>query len=283
MATFTNQATLTFNGGSVNSNIVTGELVQVLTGAKTAVGSVYRPGEPVTYVVTLVNTGATVLTGLTVTDDLGAYTFDSSTVYPLSYVGGSILYYQNGVLQPAPTVTAGPPLAVTGITVPAGGDTTIVYQALANQYASPAQGGTIVNTATVTGGGLTEPLVLTETVTAEEGYDLSITKSLTPAVVSDNGTLTYTFRIENTGNTPATATDNVILTDTFDPILNPITVSYEGAVWTEGVNYTYNAATGAFATLPGQITVPAATYTQNPDGSYTLTPGTAVIAVTGTV
>lgn len=27
MATFTNQATLTYNGGTVNSNIVTGELV----------------------------------------------------------------------------------------------------------------------------------------------------------------------------------------------------------------------------------------------------------------
>ncbi len=31
MASFTNQATLTYNGGTVNSNIVTGELVQVLT------------------------------------------------------------------------------------------------------------------------------------------------------------------------------------------------------------------------------------------------------------
>ena len=30
MASFTNQATLTYNGGTVNSNIVTGELVQVL-------------------------------------------------------------------------------------------------------------------------------------------------------------------------------------------------------------------------------------------------------------
>ena len=75
----------------------------------------------------------------------------------------------------------------------------------------------------------------------------------------------------------------MVLTDTFDPVLNPITVTYEGAAWTEGVNYTYNTATGAFATLPGQITVPAATYTQNPDGSYTVTPGSAVLTVTGTV
>ena len=37
MATFTNQATLSYNGGSTNSNIITGEIVDVLTASKTAV------------------------------------------------------------------------------------------------------------------------------------------------------------------------------------------------------------------------------------------------------
>ena len=45
MATFTNQATLTYNGGTVNSNIVTGELVQVLTASKTAAAESYRTGD----------------------------------------------------------------------------------------------------------------------------------------------------------------------------------------------------------------------------------------------
>ena len=37
-------------------------------------------------------------------------------------------------------------------------------------------------------------------------------------------------------------------------------------------------------TLPGQITVPAATYAQDPDtGVYTIQPGVSVITVTGTV
>ena len=53
MATFTNQATLTYNGGTVNSNIVTGELVQVLTASKTAAAESYRTGDLVTYVVQL--------------------------------------------------------------------------------------------------------------------------------------------------------------------------------------------------------------------------------------
>ena len=76
----------------------------------------------------------------------------------------------------------------------------------------------------------------------------------------------------------------MIVTDTFNPILNPISVTYNGATWTEGVNYTYSETTGEFATLPGQITVPAATYTQDPEsGIITETPGFAIITVTGTV
>lgn len=51
----------------------------------------------------------------------------------------------------------------------------------------------------------------------------------------------------------------------------------------EGTNYTYNAATGVFTTLAGQITVPAATFTQNTDGTFTVTPGTATLVITGTV
>ncbi len=282
MATFTNRATLTFNGGSTNSNTVTGELVEVLTATKTAIPQTYRPGDRVTYVVTLVNTGTAPLTGLTVTDNLGAYSPDGvTTLYPLTYE--SALFYQNGVLQPTPAVTPGPPLSFGNVTVPAGGNATLVYDVVVNEYASPVSGGTIENTVTVTGDGLASPVTATEVITALDATDLTITKSISPAVVTDNGQLTYTFVIQNSGNVEAVATDDLVLTDTFNPILNPIAVSYNGATWAEGVNYTYDPATGAFATLPGQITVPAAIYTANPDGTWTVTPGTAVITVVGTV
>lgn len=62
---FQNMATLTYTGGTVNSNIVTGELREVLTAAKTAVRENYEPGGTVTYVVSLTNSGVTPLTGLT--------------------------------------------------------------------------------------------------------------------------------------------------------------------------------------------------------------------------
>lgn len=86
MASFTNMATLSYNGSQINSNVVTGELRDALTITKTAVSGGYRPGDTVTYVVTLSNTGTAALTGLTLTDDLGGSTVAAGTVYPLAYV-----------------------------------------------------------------------------------------------------------------------------------------------------------------------------------------------------
>ena len=53
---------------------------------------------------------------------------------------------------------------------------------------------------------------------------------------------------------------------------------------TEGVDYTYDEATGAFATLPGVITVPAASYVQDPTtGEWTVTPGVSTLTIVGTI
>ena len=284
MAIFSNQATLTYNGSSTNSNIAYGEILDVLVATKTAVEGSYVPGQLVTYVVTLRTTGNAALTGLTVTDDLGGYVFNGTTVYPLTYEEGSVALFANGVPQAAPTVVAGPPLVLSNITVPAGGDVVIVYQARANAYADPAAGGTINNTVTVTGDGLSAPITATETVSAEAEPILTISKSITPAQVVDNDRVTYTFVIQNSGNQAVVATDNAAITDTFDPILTALTVTFDGVAWTQGVQYNYDETTGLFATVPGQILVPAATYTQDPvTGIYTATPGIATLVVTGTI
>lgn len=283
MAIFTNQATLSYSGGVVNSNITTGEILEVLSATKTAVTEEYSQGCDATYAINIVNTGNIAFTGLSITDDLGAYTSGAATVVPLDYVEDSVKYFVNGVLQPAPTVTAGPPLVFSGISVPANGVVTILYAAKANNFASPSADGTITNTAVINGGGITE-LTVTETVTAEIEPRLNITKSLSPTTVTENGQLTYTFVIQNTGNTEAVATDDIIVTDTFDPILSDITVTYNGTVLTSPAQYTYDETTGVFSTVAGVITVPAATYTQDPTtGVWTTEPGVATLTVTGTV
>ena len=284
MAIFTNQATLRYNGNTTNSNIAYGELLDVLVATKTAVEGSYTTGQLVTYVVTLRNTGNAPLIGLAVTDDLGGYAFNSATVYPLTYEDGSAALFTNGVPQAAPTVAAGPPLVFSDITVPAGGDVVLVYQARANAFADPAAGGRIDNTVTVTGDGLSAPITATETVAATAEPVLSVSKSITPAQVVDNDRVTYTFVIQNSGNQAVVATDDATITDTFDPILTALTVTFNGVTWTQGVQYTYDEATGLFTTVPGQILVSAATYAQDPvTGAYTANPGIATLIVTGTI
>lgn len=284
MASFTNYATLSYNGGITNSNTVTGELVEVLSATKTAVSDQYGANDEITYVISIVNSGTVAVDGLTVTDDLGGYLFNEETVYPLAYQTDSLRYYVNGALQTQAAVTAGPPLSIRGIQVPAGGNTLLIYKAAVTAYAPPGQGKSITNTAVIAGANIDTPLEVTETVQAEERARLSISKAVCPASVAENGQLTYTFTIENTGNTEAGTADHVILSDVFNPILKLVSVTYNGTAWTEDAeNYTYDETTGLFQTVDGQITVPAASYTQNADGTWSVTPGSAVIVITGTV
>ena len=223
MATITNQAALSYNGITTLSNIAVGELVEVLTVTKTAADETYTAGGVKTFAISLVNASAAALTGLTVTDTLGSYTFGANTLYPLTYSAGSLLYYVNGVLQATPTNAA------------------------------------------------TEP-------------QLAISKSICPSSVAENGTLTYTLTLLNRGNTAADAGDELVITDTFDPILKNLAVRFNGAAWTEGVHYTYDAVTGAFATVVGALTVPAATFTQDAaTGVFTVDPGTSELVITGTL
>ena len=283
MATFYNQATLRYNNTVTTSNVASGELVEVLAVTKTAVRDTYQVGEDVTYVVSILNSGTAPFNGLTVTDDLGAYTVGTATVTPLTYAEGSVQYFVDGVLQPAPAVVAGPPLQISGISVPAGGNVILLYEAQVNAFASPVVGGTVDNTVTVSGLGVT-PVTATETVTARQEAQLTVNKAITPAVVTDNSRVTYVLTLQNTGNTAVIATDDAVITDTFDPILTDLVVTFNGTALTAGTDYTYDETTGAFATLPGVITVPAAAYVQDPvTGEWTVTPGSSTLTIVGTI
>jgi len=257
--------------------------METVSVQKTAVSTGYGAGDTLSYAVSLVNAGPADVSGLTVTDDLGAYEHDGTTLYPLSYVDGTARLIVNGALQPAPTVTAGPPLVFSGINIPAGGSAVLVYEADVTGCAPLAPDSEITNTVTVTGGGVSVPLTASATVESLDSAELFISKALSPCVVPANGEITYSFELTNTGNTEAGAADEAVVSDDFDPILSDIAVSFNGTAWTRAVQYSYDEATGAFATLPGQITVPAASYTQNADGTWTVEPGTATLTVSGTI
>lgn len=284
MATFYNKATLSYNNISTDSNIVTGELVEVLSVTKTALENSYRSDGTVTYLVNIVNSGAVPYTGLTVSDDLGAYAFNTATLVPLNYVDGSLRYYSNGVLQPTPAVTADPRLEISGVTVPANGNVLLIYKTNVNRFAPLGTADGITNTAAVSGAALPNDIEASETVNQENAADLSISKTVSPETVAANGEITYTFVIQNRGSLAAAASDNVTVTDTFDPALKNISVTLDSAALAQPADYTYDETTGLFRTTAGRITVPAATYTVDPTtGERSVVPGVTVLKVTGTL
>lgn len=283
MALFSNQATLSYNGTTINSNTVTGNIVEVISATKTALSAQYSEGEKITYIISITNSGSIPFTGLTLSDNLGEYNFSTDTLVPLDYVDGSVAYYQNGIQQPSPTPVSTTPFVISGITVPAGGNSMIIYETEANEYAPLSSLSTITNEATISGSGLTTPVNATETITVIEAPDLSITKSLSPTTVSENGIITYTFTVQNSGNAPTEASGGLVIEDTFTPILSNITVTVDG-VTIPASSYTYNEATGEFATLPGVLSVSEATFTQDPvSGEITVVPASSIVTVTGTI
>lgn len=278
MAQFTNQAQLTYGNVVANSNVVVGEVVPSLSVTKTAIRETYNQGSDITYIINIVNSGATPISGLEINDNLGAYTFGTSTLVPLDYIDGTIRYFINGVLQPTPTIDVTNGLTVSGLNIPAGGTALLVYEATANSFAPIGEGGEITNTVTVTGD--CENVTATETVVALTSPQITITKSVSPVPISCGDTVTYTFLLQNYGATPLLATDNAVVSDIFDPILTNVTASLNGVA----ITFTYDEATGSFATAPGAITVPAATITQDPTtGAWTVTPGVSTVVVTGTI
>lgn len=283
MAQFTNQAQIRYGNAVANSNIAVGEILEVLSASKTAVRSTYGQNDSVTYVVSIVNAGTVPVTGLTLSDNLGAYTFGTGSLTPLTYVEDTVKYYVNGTLQTAPAVTETPVFTITGITVPAGGNATIIYEAMVNQYAPLDAGSSITNNANISGGGIT-PITVDEIVRAQTAPLLTITKSISPVPVTENGTITYTFLIQNGGSADADAASGVTVSDNFDPVLTNLTATYNGTPLVAGTDYTYNETSGEFVTTAGRITVPAAAFTQDATtGIWAINPGVGTLVVTGTI
>lgn len=276
MAAFTNRATLSYRGVTAASNTVTGEIVGVLSAEKSALASDYYEGTGITYIISLLNSGDTAITGVTVTDDLGA----AGGTAPLDYQVGSAVWFLDGVRQGSVTVDTDDGLMFTGITVPANGSSLIIYDTNVNAFAPLSQGSSIVNTATVSAAGISSIDATAEVPVSAEPV-LTVQKALSPLTVSENGRVTYTFTIENSGNLPADEEDGTVLADTFDPVLTDLSVTLDGAPLSLTSGYTYDPVAGAFSTVSGVITVPAASFSKASSGETTIVPGVTVLTVSG--
>ena len=96
--------------------------------------------------------------------------------------------------------------------------------------------------------------------------------------------MTYTFIIQNSGAAEAVSGDDIIFSDIFDPVLTGLTARFNGTDWTEGTNYNYDDKTGVFTSIAGEITVPAAEYSQDPaTGVWSVQPGVSTLVITGTI
>lgn len=284
----TNQATLTYtygsNTGSAASNIATMTLEGPLSARKHVLERSYRAEEDLTYIISISNTGAMALTNVSVVDNLGAYTPAGGTdeVMPLTYVGPAELYI-NGLFSAELT----PVVSADGVTftvpsIPAGGSALILYLVDVNDNALLTPGSIIENTATVSAESLSEDVTVSAQLPVDAYADITIIKAMSPDPVTEGSLLTYTFTIYNYGNTDA---ENVVLTDQFDPAPSQITVTVDGAA-VPATDYSY--IDGELILPDGssnfELTVPAATFTQDPDtGVVSVNPGVVTVVVTGII
>lgn len=151
MATqITNQASLTFDYGSQSgtavSNIATATLEGPLSADKTSLGSSYRPGDTVTYILTMRNIANTALTDINVEDNLGTYTAPNvQSVTPLTYVGPAQLYIDGMfVMELTPNIGSNR-ITFTIPVLPANSNAMLVYRAIVNEAAPIINGSYVTN------------------------------------------------------------------------------------------------------------------------------------------
>ena len=283
-----NQASIsyTYDGAAApevaNSNTTITTLLDEysLLGTKNALVTTFRPGQQVSYVVRLENSGRGDLYNLTVTDNLG----DTGIPTPLSYQTGSARLYINGTEVPiTPTVGIDSIVCTYPGPFPAGSVALLVYTARVREDLGPNVN-TITNTvfACAKGGSPSGALVYVSpnpyAVLVRESYaDVSIYKQADKQNVVSGDTLTYTFTLTNRGDKDATG---VVLQDALPSGFTVSSVSVEnGGVVTnyEPGQYSIDPETNTI-TLPtssgAPIVVPAATASG---------PSVVTIVVAGTV
>ena len=287
MATIENFATVSYTSGGVTetkvSNLAEIGLESAISFAKTTLGDTYSEDSVITYILSITNTSANTVSNIRITDDLGSFVFGTIELTPLGYTAPALLLIDGQDVSSQLTVddtTAGS-LVFSFPTLPAGATANIVYRATVNEYAPLDLNSAIVNTATLTSDSDCADGSASATVTAASAANVSVFKQMAPNPVVCGDVVTYTIRIYNYGNIPA---EDVVLTDTFNPAPDTITVSKDG-VLLGGSEYSYVGGTLTTPVGTGTpVSVPAATFTRDAiTGMVSVTPGMVEYVITGQI
>lgn len=287
MATIENFATVSYTSGGVTetkvSNLAEIGLESAISFAKTTLGDTYSEDSVITYILSITNTSANTVSNIRITDDLGSFVFGTIELTPLGYTAPALLLIDGQDVSSQLTVddtTAGS-LVFSFPTLPAGATANIVYRATVNEYAPLDLNSAIVNTATLTSDSDCADGSASATVTAASAANVSVFKQMAPNPVVCGDVVTYTIRIYNYGNIPA---EDVVLTDTFNPAPDTITVSKDGVVL-GGSEYSYVGGTLTTPVGTGTpVSVPAATFTRDSEtGILNVTPGVVEYVITGQI
>ena len=264
---------------SATSNIATTSLIEdyAISATKQTLNESFRPGENITYVVTVNNDGTEPLYAVSISDDLGG------TGTPLIFVEGSGLAVYDGTTYPLVPTTLSPLSFTLPVILPAGESATFLFVARVNSSLSSTVT-EITNTVTVTGreGSTTGTVITvspnpTATISLEDYALLSITKEVSATEIVPDQAFDYVITIENNGSLDAT---NVVVTDTLPAgfTINSI-VGVTGGVSTTftPADYTVDPTTNTLTLPTGggvSIVVPASS------GGVA---GTTVITINGQI
>lgn len=287
MPSIENFATVSYTSGGITetkvSNIAEISVESAVGFTKTSLGNTYTDNSVLTYILTVTNSSGSEVSGSTITDNLGTYTFGTTELTPLEYVSPAVLLIngQDVSAQLGVNSSVSGSLIFTIPTIPAGATANIIYKAQINDYAPLALNSTIVNTSTFESNSECADTSASATVSVANAANISIIKQMCPNPVICGDTLTYTIKIYNYGNTAA---ENVFLTDDFNPAPANITVSRDGILLV-GTDYSYvNGTLTVPSATAASVTVPPATFNQDPvTGIITITPSVVEYTITGTI
>ncbi len=212
--TINNSANITYKYGTSTdyalSNVAMTSLEEDygLSAVKTSQNSNWRPGENLTFNISITNDGIEPLYGVSVQDNLGDEL--------LSYVAGSARMLRNNVLTGVTPTSTSPLTFVIPNTLLASETVTFSYVAkvrsdISNDIAEITNEATVVGHETSISGSTITVIPSPSLTLPKASYaEVRIMKSVDKENIREGDTLTYTFELENSGNLEAS---NVVIED----------------------------------------------------------------------